>query len=153
MKKKDYKFYWENQDKEKNQKIQSDLGRQGFTLSLPELGFPNINVMISTIPVDIRENEKEVVVRARMPGYKKSEISLNVTETSIEISASKKEERVERGEHVFRQERSAGTQHMEFSLPSRVDTNKSRAKLEDGLLTVVMPKVEFEKKKKKVDVK
>lgn len=151
-KKKDFHFYWEEPNQKK--KRENTLGHQEFTLSFPELGFSNINVTISSMPVDIGETEREVVIRAKLPGYKKSEISLNVTETSIEIVASKKENFIERTKKSFRQESSAGSQHVQFTLPSRVDPNQAKAKLDNGTLTVIMPKLETEtRKKKKIDIK
>jgi HSP20 family protein len=157
MKKRDFKFYWEQPEKKTENKVSRKQvhgheGQHEFTLSLPELGFPSINVVISSMPVDIGETDKEVVVAARLPGYKKSEISLNITETSIEITASKKEDHIERGGHSFRRESSAGSQHMQFTLPARVDPDKARAKLEGGVLTVMMPKLDGGKKKR-IDIK
>ena len=84
-----------------------------------------------------------------MPGFKKEEINLNVTENAVEISAAKKEERIEKTEKSFRHEKSAEAFSRAFTLPEKVESDKVEAKLEDGLLTVIMPKLYAEKKKKK----
>ena len=58
-----------------------------------------------TIPIDIAESEKELLLRAELPGFNKDEIKLKVTPTTIGISAEKKKISIDKGENFFRQER------------------------------------------------
>ena len=118
-----------------------------FRFTFPRIPMPEMK--IRTIPVNIGETSKEIIVRAELLGFKRNEINLNVTENTIEIRAAKKEERIEKTEKLFRQEKSVGAVSRAFTLPEKVDPNKVEAKLEDGLLTIIMPKLYPEKKKKK----
>jgi HSP20 family protein len=149
-KKKEFKFFWE----EPIESVKKTVGEPfEFRFTFPKLANPKISApefkIGKQIPVSIGETDKQLIIRAEIPGFKKNEINLNVTENSIEISAVKKEEKIERTGRVFRQERKSGAIRRSFTLPSIVDPEKADAKLEDGLLTVVLPKIYQEKKKKK----
>ncbi len=98
------------------------------------------------IPVRFSENEKdELVAKADLPGFSKDEIRLKVTENSIEISAEKKKQVVQREKNFFRQERSYGSMQRVMPLPYVVKPEESRAKFENELLVVTMPKAERKK--------
>lgn len=111
--------------------------------------FPEMRHM----PVDIAETDKQVIVRIELPGFKKEEINLNVAENKIEISATKRQEKVEKGEKYFRHEKKAGAIRRSFTLPTTVDSEKTKALFADGLLTILMPKSKEKKKRKKIEVK
>jgi HSP20 family protein len=105
--------------------------------------------LAKSIPVNISTTDKDVVVQAELPGFKKDEINLNVTESFIEISAHKKQEKIEKTEKHFRQEMSTGSVKRAFTLPDKVDPDNAKAKLENGLLTIILPKLSIGKKKRK----
>src|SRR3989338_9480364 len=79
----------------------------------------------------IADKRDSFIVRAEFPGFKKNEISLNITASSVEIYAARKRERTEKGRHFFRQELSAGAVSRAFALPERVDAGSADARLED----------------------
>ncbi len=152
-KKKDYKFFWE-QPVERAKELK-DVFAEPFELkfSFPRLEFPEIK-MERTMRVNVAETDKEVVVRVEVPGYKKDEVSVNVTENSIEISAFKREERVEKTERMFSHEKSAGAVRRAFTLPAKVNPEKAEAKLEEGILAVMLPKDKSDqKKRRRLDIK
>ncbi len=97
--------------------------------------------------IDIYEEGDEIVVKAELPGMKKEDIEVNLTEDSITISGEKKkEEKVERkGYH--RHERSYGSFARSFSLPSEVRTDDAKGEFKDGVLEIRIPKTEEAKKK------
>ncbi|MFH0832229.1 MAG: Hsp20/alpha crystallin family protein [Candidatus Aenigmatarchaeota archaeon] len=149
-KEKEFRFFWE----EPIENIKKDFN-DPFELrfTFPGIKFPEASFE-KTIPISMGETDKKVVIRAELPGFKKDEISLNVTENFIEIAAAKKEEKIERTEKSYMHERSSGAIRRAFSLPKNVDPENADAKLEDGLLTVTLPKLHpEEKKKKKVPIK
>ncbi len=161
-KKKGFRYYWE--EPAGSDKRQKTPGKPlEFTFTFPKMQFPAMKVQM--IQMNISETDKDIIVRAGLPGFKKNDINLNVTESTVEISASKKEERKEHGEKYFRHESRSGSVHRAFTLPGRVDPDKTHAKLEGGLLTIVIPKLEpalstpsvrnalERKKKKKIGVK
>lgn len=104
--------------------------------------------------VDIYETDDEVVFKADLPGVKKDELDVNVTENMLTISGKKeKEEKVER-ENYYRYERSHGSFLRKFELPRGIDLEKIDAHFEDGVLKVTFPKTEEVKKHtKKIEIK
>ncbi len=96
--------------------------------------------------IDLIENEKEIVATAEMPGLEKENIKINVTEDALEISAeTKHEEKKEEKGYIYRERRS-GSYYRSISLPSPVDPDSSKAKYENGILEIKMPKTEVKKK-------
>lgn len=106
--------------------------------------------MMRTIPIDLSETEKDLVAKADLPGFSKEEIRLKVTGNTIEISAEKKKQVVQKGKNVFRQERSYGAVKRVMALPYAVKPDETKAKFENGVLTVVMPKAEQKRKAKEI---
>lgn len=104
--------------------------------------------------VDIYETDGEVVLKADLPGIRKDELDVNVTENMLTISGKKeKEEKIER-ENYYRFERSHGSFLRKFELPHGIDYDRIKAHFEDGVLEVSFPKTEEVKKhSKKIDIK
>ena len=90
-----------------------------------------------------------MTVKAEMPGYKKNEISINVTENTIEISAFKKQEKIEKSKDGTSQEKSAGVVKRAFTLPAKVDPAMAEAKLEEGIVTITIPKMYTDQKRRR----
>ena len=149
-KKKDFAFFWEEPVEKAKTAIEESVKFEPleFKFTIPK--FPVTEKMITRpIPVNISTTDQELVIQAELPGFKKNEIILNVTESFVEISAHKKQEKIERTEKLFRQELSAGSVKRAFTLPAKVDPDNSKAKFEDGLLTILLPKLTIGKKKRK----
>lgn len=106
-----------------------------------------------SFPVDVSETEDDVVVRAELPGFEKEDISTKVTENTMEISARKKQRKIERTEKSYREERKFGAMQRFLTLPARVEYGKADAKFENGVLTVKLPKKEKKKIGKEIKVK
>ncbi len=96
---------------------------------------------------DILETDKEIVVSAEIPGVAKDDISINVREDSIEISAETKREEEEEKEGFIRRERSYGRYYRSYALPSPVNPEEAKATYKNGVLEVRMPKTEVKKGK------
>lgn len=153
-KKEKMKFFWEGPVEKAKGELDEAFEKFKFEPFEFKFTIPNIRAipemrLAKTIPINISTTEKEVIVQAELPGFKKDEINLSVTESAINISANKKEEKIERTENLFRQEISAGSIKRSFSLPSNVDPDSAKAKLENGLLIVTLEKMYPEKKKRK----
>ena len=104
---------------------------------------------------DIEVTGKEVIAHIELPGVEKKDIDLNITENAVEIKAEKKREAEIKKKGYYRQERSYAGFHRAFSLPVNIKPEQSTAKLEKGVLEIVMPKARPEKARKgrKVAVK
>ena len=99
--------------------------------------------------VDVFEEGDNFVVKAEIPGMKKEDIEVNLTDNMVTISGEKKqEEKVEKKDY-YRLERSYGSFTRSFRLPKEVQTDKAKATFKDGVLEVKVPKTEEAKKKEK----
>ena len=98
---------------------------------------------------DIVERENDYLVTADLPGIKKENIQVTLDNGILTISAETKEEKEEKkGENVVRKERRFGKYIRNVSLNHQVDENKVEATYHDGVLELVLPKLEAVKPKK-----
>lgn len=102
---------------------------------------------------DIRETEKEILLTADIPGVKKEDIEINVTDEGIEIRAETDLEKDDEKDGFIRRERSYSRYYRGYSLPSAVDPEKADATYNNGVLEIRLPKKTVEKKGKTIDVK
>lgn len=115
------------------------------------------HVGAGTFAVDIREQDDALIVEAELPGYSKDQIEVNVEQGVLTIEARRAEHSeagdegdgkgvrrhvAERVTHVTRR----------FSLPPAYDTTSVEATLQDGVLTLTLPKRD-EVKPRKITVK
>ena len=102
-----------------------------------ERGFPR---------VDIIDHDNEIEVQAALPGVKKDDLDVTISNQTITIRASTKEEKKEEGKY-FRREITRGEFQRTLSLPENVDDEHAKASFKDGLLKVIIPKTEKGKRK------
>jgi|SRR3990172_2043800 len=132
-----------------------DLFRRPFSLLepswWPRLRMPEMEEVSPKI--DIFEEGENFVVKAEIPGMKKEEIEVNLTDDMVTISGEKKkEEKVEKKDY-YRLERSYGSFSRSFRLPKEIQTDKAKATFKDGVLELKVPKTEEAiKKEKKVPI-
>jgi HSP20 family protein len=98
---------------------------------------------------DLFDDGENVVLRVELPGIKKDEIEVTVTADLVTISGEKKKEEKVKKKDYYRLECSSGSFTQSFRLPTGVMTDKAKAKFEDGVLSVRIPKTEQAKKKVK----
>jgi len=104
--------------------------------------------------VDVKETEKELVVKAELPGIEEKDIEVFVTDDVLTIKGEKKQEKEEKEKGYYHVERTYGTFHRQIPLPSGVDTGDVHAGFKNGVLTVKIRKTETAKeKRKKVAIK
>ena len=92
--------------------------------------------------VDISESEKGLVVSAELPGLKKDQVKLTIEDGVLTLSGEKKFEDEKKGTDYHRVERRYGNFHRSFTLPTGIDADKAKARFEDGVLTIEIPKSE-----------
>jgi HSP20 family protein len=96
--------------------------------------------------VDVIDREDELVVRAELPGVAKNDLDVSMTDSSVTIKAStKQEEKEEKGDY-YRCEITQGEFARTVTLPAAVDGAKAKAKFKNGLLELTLPKVEKSKR-------
>ncbi|MFZ5989685.1 MAG: Hsp20/alpha crystallin family protein [Bacillota bacterium] len=118
-----------------------DYGRSIFEDFFNDSFLPGFLSAGSAIRADIRENDKEYVVDAEIPGVNKEDIKLELRDGVLTILVDHDEEVKEERDNFIRRER----RYSSFSRSFHVDNVKHegvKAKYKDGILTVVLPKDE-----------
>jgi HSP20 family protein len=89
--------------------------------------------------IEVFDREGEFVVRADLPGLKKEDVRVEVTENALILEGERRKEHEERREGFYRSERSYGRFSRAVPLPEGVDTEKVEAEFKDGVLEVRLP--------------
>ena len=96
------------------------------------------------MPVDIREEDGDIVISADLPGINKEDISLKADTEGLEIVAEGSTEVKEENEKYIRRERSARKFRRKIQWPVEVDPETVEASYDDGVLEVRAEKDESE---------
>lgn len=91
-------------------------------------------------PVDITEDDNNILVEAEMPGFKRDEISVTLESGILSITGERKAQDRKGQEHLT--ERRYLKVARSFTLPTSIDESKIDAKLEEGVLKLRLPKTE-----------
>ncbi len=96
--------------------------------------------------MDMYETDDELVVIMELPGVKKEDIVLNVTPSTLEVTAELKEEK-EDNRKYHKKERIIRKYYRSITLPTKVSVDNVDAKYENGMLIVRFKKEAGEKKR------
>ena len=121
-----------------NEQLRDYLGRWSSLPSLLGEGFTPL--------ADLEETEEAYVVEVELPGGKGDDIEVEVAGRRLTVSGERKER--ERVGVLRRQTRTVGRFHYEVVLPGEVDEESIEASLDEGVLTVRVPKAEAERPKR-----
>ncbi len=104
------------------------------------------------LPVDLYETGESYVLRAALPGAKPEDVDVAVTGNTIAIRAEvKPAEQVVPDRYLY-QERAYGKFARDVTLPAAVQADKAEARVEHGVLTLIVPKSE-EARPKQIKIK
>ena len=107
-----------------------------------------------TPSVDINESNDAFMISADLPGIEKSDIKVKVEENTLILSADRNIDKSNANEKFHYNERRFGTFSRSFKLPKAVKEEKITAKLDNGVLSIVIPKAEDAiKSNRLIDVK
>lgn len=126
--------------------IQDEMDR------LFEEGLPVVDRSISlpAVPqVNLRQDEKNIYVEAPIPGYKEEDLDIDVAEEYLTITGKVKTEDESKKKGYFRQEYAYQSFTRTIPFPVPVVADEAEAEVENGILTVIVPKAEPEKPKTK----
>ena len=102
--------------------------------------------------VDVVDGEKQILVRAEIPGVTREELDVSVSDSTVTIKGeTRSEERQEKGDY-YRCEIASGAFSRTVALPAEVDGDKAEAKFTDGVLELTLPKVK-QARRRRVEVK
>jgi HSP20 family protein len=106
-----------------------------------------------TPSIDVRENEKEIVVDAELPGMNENDVQVIVREGVLSLKGEKKIERDEKKDTYYLVERNYGSFERSFRLPEGANEEQNKADFNSGVLHVVVPKrPETVKAEKKIPI-
>ncbi|UCB55561.1 MAG: Hsp20/alpha crystallin family protein [Thiotrichales bacterium] len=100
----------------------------------------------STPRVDIVDRDVDVLIRADVPGVDKDDLEVSLTDNTITIKGHTRKEKKEAKGDYFRSETMKGSFSRTMYLPSDVDGSKAESSFRDGVLEVVVPKLEKAKR-------
>jgi len=107
--------------------------------------------------LNVKENDKEFKLEISAAGFDKGDFNIQVNKDILTVSAKKEinDEEKDENDKVLRQEFSYSTFSRSFTLPDNIDTEKIEAELKNGVLNVVLPKMEKapEDSKKQIEIK
>ena len=122
-------------------------------MDFPEMEFPDIDRKLygkhaaNVMKTDVHEQDDRFDVDIDLPGFKKDEIQLELQNGYLSIAASKgvdKEEKDKKGK-LIRQERYSGSMQRSFYVGKGITEEDIKAKFEDGVLKLDIPKKEAPK--------
>jgi HSP20 family molecular chaperone IbpA len=117
------------------------------------MDFPDIDRKLygkhaaNMMKTDVHEHDNGYEVDIDLPGFKKDEISLSLENGYLTVNAAKgldKDEKDKKGK-LIRQERYAGSMTRSFYIGDTVTEDEIKAKFENGVLQLSIPKKEAEK--------
>ncbi|KAK2437220.1 18.1 kDa class I heat shock protein [Trifolium repens] len=115
-----------------------------ISASFPELSREN-SAFVST-RVDWKETPEEHVFKADLPGLKKEEVKVEIEDDRVlQISGERSVEKEDKNDQWHRVERSSGKFFRRFRLPENAKMDQVKANMENGVLTVTVPKEEVKK--------
>jgi len=95
----------------------------------------------SQIRLDVKESDQGYTVQAEVPGVGKNDIHVSVEGNTVTLSAEVKQEDAQtQDQKVLRSERYYGAVSRSFQLPAELDADAAKAKYDNGVLTLTLPK-------------
>ena len=114
-----------------------------FSRPVVSKNFYNATIM----KTDVKELDDGFDLEIELPGYKKEDLSLELKEGYLTVSANvKKETKEDKKSHYLRRERYIGTSSRSFYVGEEVTEEDIKAKFEDGILNIFVPKKEAQPK-------
>lgn len=98
--------------------------------------------------IDVSEGEKEITVKAEIPGVDVKDIDIAIDGKRLMIKGEKKQEKEEKNDNYHRMERSYGVFNRNVELPAEVSAEDVDASYKKGILKIVMKKTKTSETKK-----
>lgn len=102
----------------------------------------NDDANFRAMAMDIMEHDEEYEILANLPGFKKENVKISIHDNQLHIEASCESKSDEKQGSMYRCERYSGNYRRNLLLPDNADHAKINAKMEDGVLRLIIPKKE-----------
>ena len=89
--------------------------------------------------VEVFQKDNQLTIRADLPGMKRDEISVEVTDDAVVIQGERRHEREGEREGFYRSERGYGSFYRVIPLPDGAMSEQAKADFKDGVLEIAMP--------------
>lgn len=98
-------------------------------------------------PVNLYETDDAAIAEFIVPGMRKDEFSISFENGALVVKGEKKEPKISKEYSILREERAKGEFKKVIEIPVAIETKECSASLDNGVLTVTMPKAEESKPK------
>jgi HSP20 family protein len=103
--------------------------------------------------IEVLQKEGQLIVHADLPGLKKDNVKVELTDNVLTISGERKEVKEEKREGYYRSERSYGSFYRQVPLPEGAKIDTATAEFKDGVLEIVMQAPKGERRVRKLEIK
>lgn len=100
------------------------------------------------LPVDVHQTAGDIIIRAFVAGVRPDELNISISRDMVEISGSRNEREQVAGPDYFTRELFWGSFSRTILLPQEIDVEASSAGAKDGLLTIILPRLDKAKQTK-----
>lgn len=94
------------------------------------------------LPVDMYQTQSEIIIRTFVAGVRPDEVSVSINRDMVVIEGEREERSEATGPDYFNQELFWGAFSRTIMLPHEVDVDGAQASSKDGLLTIILPKLD-----------
>ena len=101
---------------------------------------------------EVKEREDAFVLQADVPGVKETDLDISVNGNVLTVSGSRQATERKEGETYYLYERNYGSFSRSFTISSAVDASRVEAEMNDGVLSIHLPKRE-EAKPRQIEIK
>lgn len=121
---------------------------------MPMLSRRDFNRFSNMMKTDVKETKDGYALEVEMPGIKKDEISLDLNDGYLTITAKREQHHDEedKKENFIRRERSYGQMRRSFYVGD-IDKSEIDARLDNGVLQISLPKKKQEQKPNRIEIK
>ena len=100
------------------------------------------------LPVDVHQTAGDIIIRAFVAGVRPDELNISIRRDMVEIEGSRAEREQVAGPDYFTRELFWGSFSRTILLPQEIDVEASSASAKDGLLTIILPRLNKTKQTK-----
>lgn len=115
-------------------------------------GAPSVEAGTWAPAIDVQLSNGNLIVTAELPGLKKEEVKVELSDDAVVIKGERKTEHIEKREGYHSSERSYGQFYRSIPLPEGAKTDQAKAELADGVLKVSVPVPESKKTVRQIPV-
>jgi len=128
------------------------MGRSFFTPELWPAGREGMTAAWSP-RIEVLEKEGKLCVLADLPGVKKEDLNVEVTDEAVTIAGERRHESSKEERGYYQSERSYGSFYRSIPLPEGVQTESATAEFKDGVLQIEIPAPERKSRTRKLEIK